>query len=206
MTYLAWTRTDCQSVVFASHLTRTLTGVYRRRKVAGGHWKSIAVSRTVMAPLHPDFKEFLRLLNAEGVQYLLIGGYAVAHYGYNRTTADMDIWIAIHPDTAQKMVTVLARFGMKAEELAPELFLQKGDMIRMGVPPVRIEILNDISGVTFAECYQRRETVEIDGVPVSVIHIDDLKRNKQASARYKDMDDLQNLNSLKPHFKSGESG
>ena len=184
---------------------KMLTGAPKSRRIAGGRWKSIAVSRTVMAPLHPDFKEFLRLLNAEGVQYLLIGGYAVAHYGYNRTTADMDIWIAIHPDTAQKMVTVLARFGMKAEEVVPELFLQKGDMIRMGVPPVRIEILNDISGVTFAECYQRRERVDIDGVPVSVIHIDDLKRNKQASARYKDLDDLQNLNSLKPNSKSGEN-
>jgi predicted nucleotidyltransferase len=146
-----------------------------------------------MEPLHPDFKEFLRLLNAQSVEYLLIGGYAVTQYGYPRTTADMDIWIALHPDTAGKMVDVLSSFGLDDQQLTPDLFLQQGDMIRIGVPPIRIEILNEIDGVEFSECYHHRETVEIDGIPVSLISLDDLKRNKKASGRYKDLDDLEHL-------------
>ena len=140
-----------------------------------------------------DFKEFLKLLNAEGVEYLLIGGYAVGHYGYPRATADMDIWIAIHPDTANRMGSALLKFGFRPDQIDKKTFLEKGRIIRMGVPPMRIEVLNDISGVEFAECYARRNTVKIDGTPVPLIGLEDLKRNKKASGRYKDLEDLENL-------------
>lgn len=140
-----------------------------------------------------DFKEFLRLLNAEGVEYLLIGGYAVGHYGFPRATADMDIWIAIHPDTAKRMVSTLLNFGFRPDQIDVETFLEKGRIIRMGVPPMRIEVLNDISGVEFADCYARRNMIEIDSTPVPLISLEDLKRNKKASGRYKDLEDLENL-------------
>ena len=140
-----------------------------------------------------DFNEFLRLLNAEGVEYLLIGGYAVGHYGFPRATADMDIWIAIHPDTAKRMVSTLLKFGFRPDQIDEETFLEKGRIIRMGVPPLRIEVLNDISGVEFAECYGRRNVVNIDGTSVPLISLEDLKRNKKAAGRYKDLEDLENL-------------
>ena len=140
-----------------------------------------------------DFKEFLRLLNVERVEYLLIGGYAVGHYGFPRATADMDIWIAIHPDTAKRMVSTLLKFGFRPDQIDEETFLEQGRIIRMGVPPLRIEVLNDISGVKFAECYARRNMIEIGGTPVSLISLDDLKINKRASGRYKDLEDLENL-------------
>lgn len=76
--------------------------------------------------LSPDFKEFLKLLKEHDVRYLLIGGYVVGYHGYPRAADEMDIWVAIHPDNASKLVATLQEFGMDDPELKPELFLQKG--------------------------------------------------------------------------------
>lgn len=150
-----------------------------------------------MTHLPPDFKEFLALLHSHQVEYLLIGGYAVGYYGYPRATADMDIWIAIHPDNATKVCAALQAFGMTAPDLRPTLFLEKEKIIRMGVPPLRIEILTTISGVAFEDCYAQRQLITIDGIPVHLIHLDHLKKNKQASGRHKDLDDLEHLSAGK---------
>ena len=99
--------------------------------------------------LLPDFKEFLKLLNAHQVEYLLIGGYAVGYYGYPRATVDMDIWIAMNPANADRIITVLKEFGFNPPDLSPDLFLKERQIIRMGVPPVRIELATTISGVNF---------------------------------------------------------
>jgi hypothetical protein len=148
-----------------------------------------------MATVHlpPDFKEFLQLLNFHQVEYLLIGGYAVGYYGYPRATADMDIWIAIQPENAQKVVEVLQEFGFDEERLTPDLFLEEKQVIQLGLPPVRIEILTTISGVSFEECYVVRQVDELDGVEVNLISLEHLKVNKKASGRYKDLNDLENL-------------
>lgn len=148
-----------------------------------------------MATVHlpPDFKEFLRLLNSRQVEYLLIGGYAVGYYGYPRATADMDIWIAIQPENAEKVVKVLQEFGFGVEELTPDLFLKEEQIVRMGMPPVRIEIFTTISGVNFEECYAARQVDVLDGVEVNLISLNHLKVNKKASGRYKDLNDLEYL-------------
>ena len=143
--------------------------------------------------LPPDFKEFLRLLNTYEVEYLLIGGYAVGYHGYPRATNDMDIWIAIHPDNAERMVRVLRAFGFDTPDLSSALFLQDHSIVRMGIPPMRIEVLTTISGVQFAACYAERVITTIDGVDVNLMSLPDLKVNKQASGRYKDLDDLEHL-------------
>lgn len=143
--------------------------------------------------LPPDFKEFLRLLNAHGVEYLLIGGYAVGYHGYPRATVDMDIWVAVHPSNAEKIVAVLRDFGFDPPDLSPQLFLEDWQIIRMGVPPVRIEIATTISGVDFAECYAHRVEDTLDGVPVKLIDRDHLKRNKKAAGRHQDLADLEHL-------------
>lgn len=143
--------------------------------------------------LPEDFKEFLRLLNEADVQYLLVGGYAVGYHGYPRATADMDIWVAIAPDNAAKLVGVFRRFGLEDPALSPALFHDKGKIIRIGVPPMRIEVLTGIDGVDFAECYASRVTTEIDGQAVRLISREHLRKNKKAAGRHKDLDDLDNL-------------
>jgi len=148
-----------------------------------------------MTQLPQDFKEFLKLLTLHEVKYLLIGGYAVSYHGYLRATADMDLWIAIEPQNAEKLVTVLREFGFGVPELTPDLFLNKDKVIRMGLPPLRIEILTTISGVDFDECYSERIVGIIDGVEVNIISLKHLKINKKASGRYKDFDDLEHLGS-----------
>ena len=143
--------------------------------------------------LPDDFKEFLKLLNGHNVAYLLIGGYAVGYHGYPRATADMDIWVAISPDNASKLVHVFSLFGMTDPEVSEELFQERGKIIRMGVPPMRIEILTEIDGVSFDECYDARLTVELDGQLINLISLDHLLKNKRASARHKDLDDLEHI-------------
>ena len=115
-----------------------------------------------MIQLPPDFKEFLRLLNSNQVEYLVVGGYAVGYHGYSRATADLDIWIATGHENASKIVSVLRQFGFAVPDLSPTLFLEEDRVIRMGVPPIRIDVLTSISGVGFAECYAEREVAFLD--------------------------------------------
>jgi predicted nucleotidyltransferase len=143
--------------------------------------------------LHRDFKDFLKLLISHDVRYLLVGGYAVGFYGYPRATADMDIWIEVSDENALKMNAVMSEFGIGESDLSPSLFLEKDKVIRMGVPPVRLEILTGVSGVAFEECYTRRRRFDIDTIPVDFISLDDLKKNKKASGRHKDLEDLEHL-------------
>lgn len=143
--------------------------------------------------LHPDFKDFLRLLNTHKVRYLLIGGYAVGYYGYPRATGDMDIWVQAEPENAEKLVLLLRDFGFASSDINTDIFLNSDQIVRMGIPPVRIEILTSVSGVEFDECYRNRSTVELNGVSVDIISFEHLKQNKRAAGRHKDLNDLENL-------------
>jgi hypothetical protein len=140
-----------------------------------------------------DFREFLILLNSAGVEYLVIGGYAVGYHGYPRTTADIDVWIATSETTAGKMIAVFREFGFTPDDTIRNLLLKPDQVIRMGLPPVRIEVLTGISGREFADCYARRIIVPIEGADVPFISLADLKANKKASGRHKDLDDLDHL-------------
>lgn len=146
--------------------------------------------------LPDDFKEFLKLLNEAEVRYLLVGGYAVGFHGYPRATADMDVWVAVSPDNAAKLVEVFRRFGMTDPQLSPALFQERGKIIRMGVPPMRIEVLTEIDGVAFDDCHAARVDAEIDGQTVPLISREHLLRNKRAAGRHKDLDDVENLEEL----------
>lgn len=97
-----------------------------------------------------DFKDFLKLLNSHGVKYLLIGGYAVGYYGYPRATADMDIWADVKEiDNLNNIIYALKDFGIDFDPNTYKLFSEEGQMVRIGFPPVRLEILSQISGVEF---------------------------------------------------------
>ncbi len=146
---------------------------------------------TILLP--PDFKEFLRLLNSNEVEYLLVGGFAVSFHGYPRATGDMDIWIAIDNDNAARLSRTLNDFGFVSDEVVPELFLEGGRVVRLGQPPFRIELLTSISGVAFSDCFANRVVALIDDVHVNVISIGDLRQNKLASGRAKDLSDLEEL-------------
>ncbi len=146
-----------------------------------------------MIRLPKDFKELLQLLNSKKIEYLVVGGYAVALYGYPRATGDMDIWIALSKDNAHKTVEALKEFGFNTPQLKEELFLEKERNIRMGNPPLCIEILTSIDGVEFTECYGNKKTVTIDDIDMSFISLEDLKKNKKASGRHQDLADLENL-------------
>lgn len=140
-----------------------------------------------------DFKEFLRLLRARGVEYLVVGGWAVIYHGYPRATDDLDIWIAISPANAERIVNVFREFGFNVPELSADLFLKDDSLIRIGVEPVRIEVMTSISGVNFEDCYSRRLETELNEEPVSLINLRHLRQNKEASGRLKDLSDLENL-------------
>ena len=142
--------------------------------------------------LHNDFKDFLRSLNSSGVEYLLIGGYAVGFHGYVPATGDLDVRIAVNPDNASRLVNALREFGF-GSGIVSSKFLERDKVFRMGVPPVRVEILTTISGLEFAGAFARRIQPEIDGVQVNLISLADLKVNKKASGRHKDLADLEAL-------------
>jgi phage replication-related protein YjqB (UPF0714/DUF867 family) len=143
--------------------------------------------------LPPDFKEFIRFINSAGVEYLLIGGYAVGFHGAPRFTADMDVWVGTQRGNAERLGLALEQFGFRDPEVTSGRFLKPDTVFRIGRPPLQIDVVTEISGCDFSECYSRRETLTRDGVEISVISLDDLKRNKQASGRAKDLGDLDGL-------------
>jgi predicted nucleotidyltransferase len=135
----------------------------------------------------------LKQLNEKKIKYLLIGGYAVGFHGYPRATNDLDIFISRDIETANLMVSALKDFGFDTPQLNEDLFLKEKNIVRMGIAPMRIEILNTISGVTFEDCYREKIIEEIDGIKVCIINLEFLKINKKASGRHKDLDDIENL-------------
>ncbi len=123
----------------------------------------------------------------------MVGGYAVGFHGYPRGTGDLDVWISTDPDNAPKVAAALKDFGFEVPSSPSRLFDRHGRMFRMGVPPLRIELLTAISGVTFEECKRDVAVMTVDGIEINVISLDHLKRNKRASGRSRDLNDLENL-------------
>ena len=143
--------------------------------------------------LSPDFKEFLRSLNANQVRYLVAGGYAVAFHGYPRYTKDLDIWIELDSSNAERLVAALDQFGFSSLELTADDFLEPGIIIQLGHPPNRIDLLTTLTGVDFATCFDSRVVIHIDDIAVNFINLDNLRTNKQAAGRPQDLADLDNL-------------
>jgi hypothetical protein len=143
--------------------------------------------------LTPDFKEFIQLLNAHNVQYLVVGGYAVALHGYPRNTKDIDIWLWLDAANADKLLEALDDFGFGSLGLTADDFLVPDQIIQLGYPPARIDLITTLPGIDFATCYQSRLEIQVDEVTVNFIDLENLKRNKRASGRPQDIADLANL-------------
>lgn len=134
--------------------------------------------------LPEEFREFLSLLHAKGVRYMLVGGYAVVYHGYPRVTFDMDVWV--DPENLDGLLEAVRAHGSK------DLFLESS-RLQKGSDARHIETLTGISGLEFEECYAARIEDVLDGIPVSVISLAHLKENKRASGRPEDLVDLENL-------------
>ena len=143
--------------------------------------------------LSKDFKEFIELLNENKVRYLVVGGYAVAFHGHPRYTKDLDVWIELSPDNANKILNALKKFGFGSLGLKPDDFLEGDQIIQLGYPPNRIDILTTLKGLKFEDCYKVKVEVEIHGLRIDFIDIENLKKNKRATGRPQDIADAENL-------------
>ena len=142
--------------------------------------------------LNSDFKEFAALLNAHAVNYMVVGGYALAAHGHPRYTGDIDFWVAPATANIERLLKALQDFGFGSLGLAVRDFAP-GSVIQHGHPPRRIDLMTDIDGVEFSDCWNRRETLQADGLQLHLIAVDDFKANKRAAGRLKDQADLQAL-------------
>lgn len=143
--------------------------------------------------LNPDFKEFIQSLNDNQARYLVVGGYAVALHGYPRYTKDIDIWIEMSPANAARIVQALEQFGFGSLGLKEGDFLEADTIIQLGYPPRRIDLLTTLPGVDFESCFAAKVVVEIDGVAVNFIDLENLKKNKRSTGRSQDLADVENL-------------
>lgn len=147
--------------------------------------------------LNSDYRDILRDLSAEKVEFLLVGAYAMAVHGYPRATGDLDIWVMPSRENAEAVLRALARFGAPTGELTPEDFEQEGVVFQIGVAPRRIDIITAATGLDFHATLNHAVTTDIDGIQVHIPSIDDLIRNKKATGRTRDLADVEALEALK---------
>ena len=154
-----------------------------------------------MRQLSNDVREFIDLLNTKNVRYVIVGAWALAFHGRPRYTGGFDIFVAHDLENAKKLMEVIREFGFGNTGIEQEDFLQEDYVVQLGVAPNRIDLLTGISGVTFEEAWQSRETGNISGLQVSLISRDLLIKNKRAANRAKDQGDIQLLEKTTPKKK-----
>jgi predicted nucleotidyltransferase len=143
--------------------------------------------------LEKDFTDFVELLNKHAVDYMVVGGYALAFHGEPRTTGDLDIWIDCTQENAEKMVTVMTEFGMGSLRFKAKDFTEPGIVNQIGQPPLRIDILNEIDGVQFSDAVKGKQFFKSGKVEIPFIGKEEFIRNKKASGRKKDLDDVKKV-------------
>jgi hypothetical protein len=148
-----------------------------------------------MTPLPLEFRDLLNSFNDQALEYLLVGGWAVGHHGYKRQTEDIDFWIAVSPQNADRLIAALFAFCGAAP--TKKSIVEGRKTTEFGHPPLKIHIMCDISGVEFAECYAKRVETDWDGIRVPIIGFEELLKNKSSTGRLKDRADVEAL--LKRH-------
>jgi hypothetical protein len=133
------------------------------------------------------------LLNKNQVKYLVIGGYAVAIHGHPRYTKDIDIWLEMSEENSQKLIKALTEFGFGSLGLTPDDFQTPDQIVQLGYPPSRIDLITTPDGIDFQTCYDSKIEVILRDIPVNFIDLDNLKKNKLASGRLQDLADLEKL-------------
>ena len=157
-------------------------------------WRSCASNISPCVPmLNKDFKEFVTLLNSTGVEYLIVGGYALAAHGHPRYTGDLDIWLRRDDRNIARLLNVLGQFGFASLGLVAEDFLKPGAVIQLGYPPARIDLLTDIDVVEIEACHATQARFSWDGIELPFIGLEGFRANKRAAGRDKDLLDLASL-------------
>jgi len=141
--------------------------------------------------LPEDFKEFIKFLNSRNVRYLLVGGWAVGLYGFPRATKDIDFLIATDSQNLDSIIKALSDFGGPTAEA--HHLNKPGSVFRMGTPPLQIDIINEATGISFEDCYERRRVISVEDVEISVISKEDLIKNKRTTGRTQDQADAEKL-------------
>lgn len=147
-----------------------------------------------------DFRDFLQALLGREVKFVLVGAFAVIHQGFVRTTGDMDVWVYPEDENARRVIAALADFGFSSLGLKAS-DIMSGHVIQLGRPPVRIDILTALSGVTSAEIWKGRVRGRLDGLSVSFLGLATLRKNKRAAGRAKDLADLEGLGEPAPRAR-----
>lgn len=146
--------------------------------------------------LNQDFREFIELLNANRIRYLVVGGYALAYHGHLRYTKGLDIWIWTDRENAERMVLALRQFGFGSVDVEVDDLLREDYVVQLGYPPRRIDIITGADGLDFNECYPKRVVAKLDGTEVHIIDRINLHRNKLASGWKQDLADVEALDTL----------
>jgi hypothetical protein len=149
--------------------------------------------------LAKDFEDFVKLLNKHHVEYMVVGGYALALHGKPRHTGDLDIWINISEYNADRMLRVLEDFGLSSMSFTKDDFLKPGYVTQIGYPPLRIDILNTIDGIEFKDAAANMKSIELEkDVKVNFIGLHDFVKNKQATGRIQDLADIREIEKIQP--------
>ena len=155
--------------------------------------------------LDKDFKEFIELLNEHKVKYLIIGGYAVNFHGYPRYTKDIDFWLWMTKENIQNLIQAIRQFGFGSLDLEIKDFMIPENIIQLGYEPYRIDLLVDVEGIEFEECFERRTEAQLDGIDVKFISLQDLIQAKKTAGRLQDLADAEQLERLKEKSKKDKN-
>jgi len=140
-----------------------------------------------------DYRDMLCALNAEGVEYILVGAYALAAHGFPRATLDMDVWVRPSTDNATRICAALRRFGAPLADLSEADFAKEDVVVQIGVAPRRVDIVTSISGLTFEAARRNALVREVEGLSVPILALPDMIQNKLAAGRPKDLADAELL-------------
>ena len=143
--------------------------------------------------LNSDYKDMLQTLLDNKVNFLIVGAYALAAYGYPRATGDFDIWVEASEENSEKVFTSLKSFGAPTSQLTEKSFTQNGIIFQIGVAPCRIDLITHIDGVDFVDAYKSKETIEIESIRLPFISKENLIKNKKSTGRPKDLIDVKVL-------------
>ena len=143
--------------------------------------------------LGPDFSEFVALCERHEVRYLIVGGFAVGVHGHIRYTKDLDIWVEPENSNVSDLLRVLDEFGFGSLDLSADDFLIPGNVVQLGYPPNRLDLLTQPTGVEFTTCWANRLRIDLGTVTANVMGLDDLVANKRASGRRRDLADIEDL-------------
>jgi hypothetical protein len=183
----------------ASRILDAMTPFLGRPRSASAWSGPLRVKSPLLANdtmLNEDYKEMLKCLVDEKAKFLLVGAYAMAAHGYPRATMDIDIWVMPDPDNANAVMRALKRFGAPLQNLKKSDLEQEGTVFQIGIAPRRIDIITAATGLQFDNAYANALRIEIEEIPIRILSIPDLIRNKRSTGRTKDLADAEVLENI----------